>query len=86
MSDLNDLKKKVQTAYGDWEKDTYGKFIAEKPERENEFTTVSFSKIDPLYTPLNYSDVNYLDKVGLPGKFPFTRGIQPNMYRGSCGR
>ena len=82
MSDLNDLKIKVQTAYKDWEQNTYGKFISSKPEREKEFTTVSFSPVYPLYTPLNFGDEDYNEKLGFPGAFPFTRGIQPTMYRG----
>ena len=82
MSDLNDLKQKVQTAYKNWERNTYRKFIESKPEREKEFTTVSFSAVDPLYTPLNFSEEDYNEKLGFPGAYPFTRGIQPSMYRG----
>ncbi len=36
----------------------------------------------PLYTPIDIEDVDPLDDIGMPGEFPFTRGVQPNMYRG----
>jgi methylmalonyl-CoA mutase, N-terminal domain len=38
--------------------------------------------IEPLCTPLQFSGEDYLEKLGLPGEAPFTRGIQPTMYRG----
>lgn len=82
MSDLNNLKIKVQSAYKNWERNTYWKFIESKPEREEEFTTVSFARIEPLYTPLDFGNEDYNGKLGYPGEFPFTRGIQPSMYRG----
>lgn len=46
------------------------------------FTTVSGHEIRPLYTPLDISHHDYLEKIGFPGQYPYTRGIQPNMYRG----
>ena len=38
--------------------------------------------LKPLYTPLDVSDDDYLDKLGFPGEYPFTRGVYPSMYRG----
>ncbi len=81
MIDSDELKDKVQKAYQDWEKNVYQKPL-QKPERENEFTTASFSPVKPLYTPLDFNDEKYLDKLGFPGEYPFTRGIQSTMYRG----
>jgi len=46
------------------------------------FTTVSGQEIKPLYTPLDISHHDFLEKIGFPGEYPYTRGIQPNMYRG----
>ncbi len=82
MSNVNELKNKVQKAYEEWEKNVYQKSIIEKPERIKEFTTASFSYVNALYSPNNFDEENYLDKIGFPGKYPFTRGIQPTMYRG----
>ncbi|MCL6581160.1 MAG: methylmalonyl-CoA mutase, partial [Firmicutes bacterium] len=39
-------------------------------------------KVDRLYTPLDQTDWDYLGRLGFPGEFPFTRGVQPTMYRG----
>src|SRR5690625_4661297 len=49
------------------------------PERKEEFTTSSHEKIDRIYFPTD--DPNYLQQLNFPGKYPYTRGIQPTMYR-----
>src|SRR5437899_3120673 len=52
-----------------------------EPERDAPFTTLSSEAIEPLYTERDLpSDVEA--NVGLPGQFPFTRGVYPSMYRG----
>ena len=52
------------------------------PKREDtDFTTVSGRPIGPLYTPLDTRDDRYLDDLGLPGEYPFTRGPYQTMYR-----
>ena len=51
-------------------------------ERRKEFTNLSNQKIERLYTPANIKKTNYKKDIGLPGKYPFTRGIYPTMYRG----
>ncbi len=77
-----DLKTKVQKAFEDWERNEYQKALKLKPERQKEFTTVSFTPVKPLYQPNDSDNEKYLDKIGFPGLYPFTRGIQPTMYRG----
>jgi len=79
---LDDLKEKVQKAYKNWEESNYKKTISKFPERQTEFSTQSFTKVDPLYIP-QFSDLeNYNEKLGYPGQYPFTRGVQSTMYRG----
>jgi methylmalonyl-CoA mutase N-terminal domain/subunit len=67
--------------YDEWLNNTYKKFTSKNPERKKEFTTASFSSVKELYTT---DDINgtHDDKLGFPGEYPFTRGIQPTMYRG----
>ncbi|MGA7838980.1 MAG: methylmalonyl-CoA mutase family protein [Ignavibacteriaceae bacterium] len=77
-----ELKAKVQQAFDDWEKNRYQKAIEKRPERREKFTTASFTEIKPLYYPDKTKDENYVERVGYPGVFPYTRGIQPTMYRG----
>jgi methylmalonyl-CoA mutase N-terminal domain/subunit len=67
--------------YDEWLNNTYKKFTSKNPERKKEFTTASFSPVKELYTADDFSD-NHNDKLGFPGEYPFTRGIQPTMYRG----
>ena len=74
---LEQLKK----ALDEWEEALYHKSAAHFPEREREFTTASFVPVKALYTPLDVPG-DYAGTLGFPGRYPFTRGIQPTMYRG----
>lgn len=49
---------------------------------QGRFTTVSGMPIDIVYTPADIAGIDYLRDLGLPGEYPFTRGIRHNMYRG----
>ena len=71
----------LQSESKQWIEGTYKKSIEKFPERGKEFTTVSFSPVNPLYTPLDLSNEEYGEHLGFPGQYPFTRGIQPTMYR-----
>ena len=51
-------------------------------ERNVPFETSSSKPVAPLYTPDDLADFDYMAKLGLPGEYPFTRGVQPTMYRG----
>jgi methylmalonyl-CoA mutase, N-terminal domain len=46
------------------------------------FTSVSGEKIEPLYGPDDVENINFLNDIGFPGEYPYTRGIHPNGYRG----
>lgn len=82
MSDLNDLKNKVQAAYTEWDNNVYTKTTAKNPERLKQFETVSFNPVKPLYIPNDTTPDTYNETLGFPGSYPFTRGVQPTMYRG----
>lgn len=58
------------------------KSIARFPERKEVFYTGSKEKVDRLYTPLDLEEDDFNEKIGFPGSYPYTRGVQPNMYRG----
>lgn len=77
----NSKAENIQESFISWQENVYNKSIKKAPERLPEFTTPSFNKVEPLYTPEEPSK-NYNDKCGFPGEYPFTRGIQPTMYRG----
>lgn len=75
-------KNSIDQSYNEWKEKVYKKFIEKYPEREKEFTTVSFTPIKPLYTPDENNIEMFNEKIGYPGAYPYTRGIQPTMYRG----
>lgn len=56
--------------------------LAKRPERQETFYTGSGDEINRLYSPADVQDMDYMDDIGLPGQFPYTRGVQPTMYRG----
>ncbi|MFL6190375.1 MAG: methylmalonyl-CoA mutase family protein, partial [Actinomycetes bacterium] len=51
-------------------------------EREADFTTLSGEEVAPLYDPLDHPDRDVATQIGVPGQYPFTRGVYPSMYRG----
>ncbi len=65
-----------------WEKTTLQKTLSKSPEREPSFNTTSHIELRRLYTPMDNADLDYCKDLGFPGEFPFTRGVQPTMYRG----
>ncbi|MCE1188521.1 MAG: methylmalonyl-CoA mutase family protein [Ignavibacteria bacterium] len=82
MESLSDLRKKIQEAYNTWDEKVYQKSTAKAPEWKKEFSTVSFNPVKPLYTSNDVNGEDYQEKIGFPGMYPYTRGVQPTMYRG----
>jgi len=58
------------------------KSLGKNPERKKEFQTTSGIPIQRTFSPEAIADLEYLADLGLPAEFPYTRGIQPTMYRG----
>jgi len=65
----------------EWEKRTLEPTLRRFPERQERFDTLSGIPLDRVYTPADVP-VDYLQDLGFPGEYPFTRGVQPTMYRG----
>ncbi len=63
-----------------WKRETEEK-LKRFPERKDKFVTSSEIELDRLYLPEDPDD-SYLEKLGFPGQYPYTRGVQPTMYRG----
>ena len=70
----------------DWQESTYRPATEKSPERDAAFETSSGKPVEPLYAPEDIATdgdgFDYLSKLGFPGSYPYTRGIQPTMYRG----
>ncbi len=64
-----------------WTEDL-SKILSEVPERLSRFSTISDMEIKGLYTPKDIENLDYSRDIGFPGIYPFTRGVQPSMYRG----
>ncbi|NJD66591.1 MAG: methylmalonyl-CoA mutase, partial [Chloroflexi bacterium] len=64
-----------------WEEGPLAKALQRQPERDEAFATSS-QPVERLYTPLDIGGFDYLRDLGFPGEYPFTRGVQPTMYRG----
>ncbi len=65
-----------------WADTTVKKTLDRFPERQPAFETSSAIPVERLYTPADDLAGDYMDKLGFPGAYPYTRGVQPTMYRG----
>jgi len=81
MFDKNKVEK-IAGKKGEWEKGPVAKALARGKERKESFLTSSGIPVERLYTPAEIADFDYEANLGLPGHYPFTRGVQPTMYRG----
>ena len=72
----------VSTDKSEWRENTLGPLQKRFKERQERFESTSGIEIDALYTPEDMDGFDYDEAVGYPGEFPYTRGVQPNMYRG----
>jgi methylmalonyl-CoA mutase N-terminal domain/subunit len=72
--------EKIQREKGRWERETVAKSLERLPER-GEFLTSSDIPVNRVYTPTDIARFDYLEDLGFPGEYPFTRGVYPTMYR-----
>ena len=66
----------------EWSESTLDPVLKRFGERQDAFETASGIDEDVLYTPEDRDGADYSDKLGYPGEYPYTRGVQPTMYRG----
>jgi methylmalonyl-CoA mutase cobalamin-binding domain/chain len=71
----------IRTALREWDREELALFQARRPERQTTFTSLSGREIQRLYTPADLEGHDYAERLGLPGRYPFTRGPYPTMYR-----
>jgi methylmalonyl-CoA mutase N-terminal domain/subunit len=70
----------IQDQYTRWKENTLKKVTDKFPERKSRFETSSGIELPPINLPLD-EDPDYAEKLGFPGEYPYTRGVQPTMYR-----
>ncbi len=76
-----DKLKEVKEEKKRWQKEKVDKGLSKFPERKEEFTRTSGANIERLYTPDDLEGMDYNKDLGYPGEYPYTRGVQPTMYR-----
>ncbi len=81
MFDQKTLEK-IKAGKDKWEEGPVKKTTTKSPERHPVFTTISGTPVERLYTPNDIAGMDYDRDLGFPGQFPYTRGVQPTMYRG----
>lgn len=74
--------EKINQHYKKWRNGAVKKTIERFPERKQDFSTDSGIPTNRLYTPMDTKNTAYLDDLGFPGEFPYTRGVYTTMYRG----
>lgn len=78
---MNTQQETIKNSLGKWEETKVKKTLNRFPERKEQFTLDTDEEVKRLYTPLDVN-VDYEQELGYPGQYPFTRGVQPTMYRG----
>ena len=78
-----DRKKldELKGSHENWEQSALKKTLGQLPERKDNFITTSCEPINRLYSPLDIAELDYAADLGLPGEYPYTRGVHPTLYR-----
>ncbi len=72
----------LRAALSRWQQSTLARTLQRRPERRAVFSGVSGRAVQRVYTPLDVAEMDYARDLGLPGEYPFTRGIHATGYRG----
>jgi methylmalonyl-CoA mutase N-terminal domain/subunit len=75
-------RARFEEARRQWEERTLKPALAKSPDRPALFTDSSGSPVERVYTPADTAGLDYARDIGYPGEFPYTRGVQPTMFRG----
>ncbi len=79
---MSDERDKIAAERDRWQQKVVEPGLKKAPERKPAFATTAGIPLERLYTPADGAGEPYLAKLGFPGEYPFTRGVQPTMYRG----
>ena len=77
----HDKLDQLRQAVEKWEETTLQQSLSRLPERREEFITTSSEPIQRIYTPLDVANLDYQEDLGMPGEYPYTRGIHPTLHR-----
>jgi methylmalonyl-CoA mutase, N-terminal domain len=74
--------KVIRERIKDWQRSILEPVLSDTPERKDLFENLSGIPLNRIYTPSDVTDVEYSRDLGMPGEYPYTRGVYPTMYRG----
>ncbi|MGE0309610.1 MAG: methylmalonyl-CoA mutase family protein, partial [Acidimicrobiia bacterium] len=75
------VREQVESDLAHWEREELADFVARRPESQQRYLSGSQRPVKRVYTPADVADIPY-EEIGLPGRYPYTRGPYPTMYRG----
>ena len=75
-------RETIEALRREWSGGPLKRTLTRAPERQAEFKTTSGISLEGVYTPLDIAGLDLPRDLGFPGEYPFTRGVQPTMYRG----
>jgi len=81
MTQNGDLNR-IAEEHKRWQESAYRKAVERSGERSDTDFRTSSTEVRPLYGPFDTADLDYNRDIGYPGEYPYTRGVQPTMYRG----
>lgn len=82
MPEIKEELSAEKAEFKRWEDETLKPVIEKRPERKESFEGVSLEPVERLYTRADLEDIDPKEDIGLPGEYPYTRGIHPTGYRG----
>ncbi|MGC9383323.1 MAG: acyl-CoA mutase large subunit family protein [Kosmotogaceae bacterium] len=78
----NEEIERIKKQHKEWEENVVEPTVKRFPERKEKFKTSSSQEVKKTYTPLDVEGLEYVNDLAFPGMLPYTRGVQPTMYRG----
>jgi len=72
----------IKDSFNQWEEAQVRKTLSKYPEQKQKYEFDTGVEVKRLYTPLDLPEFEYEESLGYPGQYPYTRGVQPTMYRG----
>ena len=75
------VRDRIESEVAAWEAGELAEFIRVRPESKSQYVSGSGMPVKRVYTPADLADTPW-EEIGLPGRYPFTRGPYPTMYRG----
>ncbi|HOO74908.1 MAG TPA: methylmalonyl-CoA mutase family protein, partial [Tepiditoga sp.] len=74
--------KNIENSFKEWEEKEISPSVSKYPERKEKFIRSTGDEVKRVYTPSDTEKIDFINDIGFPGTYPYTRGVQSTMYRG----